>query len=77
MHSSIEKTEALIYSRRVLGAMYASDPYRPVLSLYPTVWLDERYQRFNLLEGTLPYLLPTQSRRWLLEVDAVGTRLEC
>ena len=76
MNTAIEKTEALIHSRRVLGAMYEDDPLSPALSLHAAVRLDERYQRFNILEGTIPYFLSTQSRRWLLEMDAMGTRVK-
>ena len=43
MNTAIEKTEALIHSRRVLDAMYDEDPYQTSLSFHAAIWMDERY----------------------------------
>ena len=42
MNTAIEKTEALIHSRRVLDAMYEDDPYRPRYHFTPPFgWMND------------------------------------
>ncbi|MDE0681884.1 MAG: glycoside hydrolase family 32 protein, partial [Candidatus Poribacteria bacterium] len=42
MNTAIEKTEALIYSRRVLDGMYENDPYQPRYHFTPPFgWMND------------------------------------